>query len=386
MAIVTDASSDSLGRGGSATLRARLTAPGSRSWYIGGGTGLLWQGILVATVLLEPGPVAPKVIALALLAVLFAAFLVIGPVISPEPTRVKLLVIGAYWLASCLLFPLIGVAAVWVWLLVLALAALTGLALRYTLGISALVVLAQVAVAASVGFDIGTGIPFAPIVSAVVAATLVAASVNRSTNASLRRANGEIARLAVVEERARFGRDLHDVLGHTLTVVTVKSELARRLVAGDPAKAEAELADIEMLARSALADLRLAVANYREIALDTELIAANTALSAAGIAAHLPDTTGTVDPALGGTFAWVLREGVTNVIRHSGATHCWVTVGRDWLTIADDGRGRSADDLHGADGGNGLRGLRERAAEVGAHLETGRSRHSGFEVTVRRAA
>lgn len=366
------------------SLRARLSAPGSRAWYLGGATGLLWQLILVSTVAFTPGDVLPKIAALVLLLVLYTAFLLLGPLIAPESARVKLMAIGGYWLASCLLFPLIGIVAVWLWLLVIALAAFSGLSVRYRLGISVLVVLIQVAVAASVHLDVRTGIPFAPVVSAVVAASLLIVSLISSSNANLRLAHDEIARLAVVEERARFGRDLHDVLGHSLTVVTVKSELARRLVTIDPVKAEAEIADIEKLARSALADLRLAVANYREIALDSELAAAHTALLAAGITAHLPEITDSVDPALRSTFAWVLREGITNVIRHSGATECWVTIGRDWLTVADNGRGR--DTPLAIEGGNGLRGLRERAEEVGAVLETAASAQGGFELTARRAA
>jgi two-component system sensor histidine kinase DesK len=189
----------------------------------------------------------------------------------------------------------------------------------------------------------------------------------------------------VVEERARFGRDLHDVLGHSLTVVTVKSDLARRLVKIDPDRAETEIAEIEQLTRSALADLRVAVANYRDIGLDSELVAARTALTAAGIRAHLPDDSSAVDPRLQGVFAWVLREGVTNVIRHSGATGCWVSLAPDRLTVADNGRGTEAA-VALTDNGHGLRGLRERTEAIGAVIEIGRSSHGGFELTARAAA
>lgn len=382
MTVVTDDAVDSQPRT-LRSLRARLSAPGSRARYLGGASGLLWQLILVSTVAFTPGEVLPKIAALVLLLVLYTTFLLLGPLIAPESPRVKLMAIGGYWLASCLLFPLVGVVAIWLWLLVIGLAAFSGLGVRYGLGISVLVVLIQVAVAASVRFDVTTGIPFAPVVSAVVAASLLIVSKISSSNANLRVAHDEIARLAVVEERARFGRDLHDVLGHSLTVVTVKSELARRLVRIDPEKAEAEIADIEKLARSALSDLRLAVTNYREIALVSELAAAHTALLAAGITPHLPEAADAVDPALRGTFAWVLREGITNVIRHSGASECWVGLGPDWLTVSDDGRGGTPVEIGS---GNGLRGLRERAEEAGAVLETGASTQGGFELTARRAA
>ena len=209
----------------------------------------------------------------------------------------------------------------------------------------------------------------------------------------LRQAQSEVARLAVVEERARFSRDMHDVLGHSLTVVTVKSELARRLVSLDPARAEAEIADIERLSRGALADLRAAVAGYREMSLSTELAAAQTALAAADIEAHLPRNGEIVRPQFRQLFGWVLREGVTNVIRHSGAENCWVELTEDSLVVSDDGRGAGMVGLVGADaaplaqrGGNGLDGLGARAREAGARIVAGPSIHGGFQLSVRKAA
>jgi two-component system sensor histidine kinase DesK len=208
----------------------------------------------------------------------------------------------------------------------------------------------------------------------------------------LKQAQGEIARLAVIEERARFSRDMHDVLGHSLTVVTVKSELAQRLVALDPAKAEAEIADIERLSRSALADLRAAVAGYRQMSLSTELAAAQAGLAAADIQAHLPRNGEDVDPQLRELFGWVLREAVTNVIRHSGSRNCWVSVDRDSLDIEDDGRGLGP---VAADGpadtarepvarGNGLDGLVDRARNAGARILIGPSERGGLRLTVRK--
>ncbi|MHC5795562.1 sensor histidine kinase [Lacisediminihabitans sp. FW035] len=362
----------------------RLRAHGARSWYIGAASGLLWQSILVASVLFLDLPLVSKVLGLVLLAVLYAGFMLLGPVIWHESIRVRLVSIGLYWALSCLLFPLIGPIAIWMWLLVVSLAAFTNLPPRLAVGLSLLVVLAQLAIGASVAFTIG--LVFAPIVTTVTAATMIGLGLISQSNLNLRVANTEIARLAVVEERARFSRDLHDVLGHTLTVVTVKSELARRLVTIDPTKAEAEIADIERLTRGALADLRLAVSNYRETSLEAELAASRTALEAAGILAHLPDSVPPLDSRLQGVFAWVLREGVTNVIRHSGAAACWVTIETQSLTVADDGRGPDAPDTAGTVSGNGLRGLRERSAEAAAELLVGQSARGGFELVVRGAA
>ena len=369
-------------------VRDRLRAHGARSWYIGAASGLLWQSILVASVLFLDLPVVSKVLGLVLLAVLYALFMVLGPVIWNESIRTRLIAILAYWAVSFLLFPLIGPIAIWMWLLVVSLAAFTNLPPRLAVGISVLVVLMQLGTGASVAFTMG--LLFAPIVTTVSAATLIGLGLISRSTSNLREANDEIARLAVVEERARFGRDLHDVLGHTLTVVTVKSELARRLVTIDPVKAEAEIADIERLTRSALADLRLAVSNYRETSLDAELAAARTALEAAGIDPHLPDSFPKLDSRLEGVFAWVLREGVTNVIRHSGAAECWVTIETHSLRVADDGRGPDTT-VPGAAvpsptvTGNGLRGLRERSAEASAELLVGRSPQGGFELVVRGA-
>jgi len=366
----------------------RLRAQGARSWYIGAASGLIWQVLLVVSVLSLDLPVLSKVIGLVLLAALYAAFMLLGPIIWNESIRTRLVTIAAYWAVSFLLFPLIGPIAIWVWLLVVSLAAFTNLPPPLAIGTSVLVILVQFGIGAATAF--AHGVLFAPIVTAVGAAGLIGLGLISRTNVNLRLANDEIARLAVVEERARFGRDLHDVLGHTLTVVTVKSELARRLVTIDPAKAAAEIADIERLTRSALADLRLAVSNYRETSLDAELAAARTALEAAGIDPHLPDSFPKLDSRLEGVFAWVLREGVTNVIRHSGAAECWVTIETHSLRVADDGRGPDTT-VPGATvpgptvTGNGLRGLRERSAEASAELLVGRSPQGGFELVVRGA-
>jgi two-component system sensor histidine kinase DesK len=360
-------------------VRDRLRAHGARAWYIGAGSGLIWQILLVVGVLFLDLPVFSKVLGLVLLAALYATFMVIGPIIWNESIRTRLVAIAAYWAVSFLLFPLIGPIAIWMWLLVVSLAAFVNLPLRLAIGTSVLVILVQFGIGVATAF--AHGVVFAPIVTAVGSAGLIGLGLISRTNVNLRVANDEIARLAVVEERARFGRDLHDVLGHTLTVVTVKSELAQRLVTIDPAKAEIEIADIERLTRSALADLRLAVSNYRETSLDGELVAAKTALDAAGIEANLPESP--LNPRQQGVFAWVLREGVTNVIRHSGATACWVTIDDRSLTVADDGCGL---DSSATTEGNGLRGLRERGAQAGAELHIGASIRGGFELAVRGAS
>ena len=191
-------------------------------------------------------------------------------------------------------------------------------------------------------------------------------------NIDLVRAHQTNAELAVENERTRFARDLHDILGHSLTVITVKAELANRLLDVDHERARAELVDLERLSRDALADVRRAVEGYRELTLPGELARARTALAAAEIEAELPNSTDDVPTHLRELFAWTVREGVTNVIRHSGASRCTVRLSPDAAEVVDDGTGPSTSVVAGASSraGSGLVGLRERAAAVGGTVTT----------------
>lgn len=206
---------------------------------------------------------------------------------------------------------------------------------------------------------------------AVLLASFAMFGVTRLTqrNAELQAAQQEIRRLAVAEERARTARDLHDILGHSLTVVAVKAELAGRLLELDPARAATEIADVERLARQALADVRGTVGAYRGVSLATELAGARSALTAAGIAAELPETAPSLPAERDELFGWTVREGVTNVVRHSGARRCEIRVGPAAVEVRDDGRGPA--DAPG-DAGHGLVGLRERARRLDATVTVGR--------------
>jgi len=197
-----------------------------------------------------------------------------------------------------------------------------------------------------------------------------------SRNIDLLRAQEENAGLAVENERTRFARDLHDILGHSLTVITVKAELAQRLLDVDTERARVELADLERLSRDALSDVRRAVEGYRELTLPGELARARTALAAAEIDAVLPSSADAVPTELRELFAWTVREGVTNVIRHSGAQTCEIRLTEHSVEVRDDGEGSDT-----SVAGSGLTGLTERAGAAGASVSV-RALAPGFSLSV----
>jgi two-component system sensor histidine kinase DesK len=203
--------------------------------------------------------------------------------------------------------------------------------------------------------------------------------------AQLREARERVAQLAVAEERARVTRDLHDVLGHGLTTITVKAGLARRLLEdGATDRAITEVSDVERLSRQVLSEVRATVSAQREASLPAELASARAVLAAAGITADLPQAVDNLAPQYHEPFAYVLREAITNVVRHSDARRCEVRLGPSWLEVRDDGSGGEPNgagnggEPNGA--GNGLAGLRERLTSLDATLEAGRLPGGGFRL------
>jgi two-component system sensor histidine kinase DesK len=197
-------------------------------------------------------------------------------------------------------------------------------------------------------------------------------------------ARGEVARLAANEERLRIARDLHDLLGHTLSLIVLKSEVASRLADRDPVKSLAEVDDIQAVARQALADVREAISGYRQRNLTDELQNVQSVLAAADIELTIK-TSGTPLPdQVDGLFGWAVREGVTNIVRHSRARTATITVSRRGddavLRIVDDGTGGRD---HTGPAGNGLRGLEERVAASGGTVEAGPRPDGGFRLNVR---
>ena len=195
----------------------------------------------------------------------------------------------------------------------------------------------------------------------------------------LHEARAEVARLAASEERLRMARDLHDLAGHSLATITLKAELARKLMTVDQSRAEQQILDLEHVSRQALADIREAVSGYRRATLAVELASARTALTAAGIELEADQSVAVRSGELAGgveeALAWCLREAVTNVVRHSHARLCRVRLieasvdGESTITleVLDDGVGAlGADEAVAAPPGNGLSGLRKRLQVVSA--------------------
>lgn len=195
-------------------------------------------------------------------------------------------------------------------------------------------------------------------------------------NLTLLEARAEVARLASEAERNRIARDLHDLVGHSLTAITVKSNLARQLAENEQSPALAEIAEVEQLSRQALADVRAAVSGYRDVTLASELARARELLRASGIVADIPTATEPANPVAQELFGWAVREGVTNVVRHASATRCTVVVSAAGVTVTDDGAGVESRE------GNGLSGLRERADASGARVTAGPIDPRGWQLRV----
>ena len=190
----------------------------------------------------------------------------------------------------------------------------------------------------------------------------------------LHAARRELTRLAVIEERERLARDLHDLLGQALSMITLKSELARQLVTEEPDRCAQELSQIERVARQTLREVREAVAGYRQPHLSSELEGARQLLEAAGIEGEIDPIQEALPPAIDAALAWAVREGVTNVIRHSRARHCRIHLthknGMSGVEVLSDGGGREQEEST-ARPGLGLAGLRERVCTLGGDLEAG---------------
>jgi two-component system sensor histidine kinase DesK len=338
-----------------------------------------YGGVLIWIPILLLGPIfslpdggAPRATAVSVIALMAVAsavaMLAPGPSTALRPWALIALVVLAAAVAASTLFSQ-GWLPVWVLLAITTPGVLRGWWLLVAL---AFVMAGSLLATASFTADITTLQVQGFVVSLAGAATTSFLRLTETVE-DLRRTRQELARVAVVAERERFARDLHDLLGHTLSVMVVKSQAVRRLVRTDPDSAAQHAADIETVGRAALVEVREAVDAMRTPTLADELAGAKRALEAAGIDARVPeprlDLTEETDEAL----AWSVREGVTNVLRHSGASHCRIELANGAadevrLVVADDGVGGPTPDPARS---GGLDGLRRRVASAGGDLTAG---------------
>ena len=234
---------------------------------------------------------------------------------------------------------------------------------------AALVLAIQVVLGALVAFWSGMPVAVYAMVAAIstlIGAVVIQAGITSRGNAKLRLAQEEVERLAKLAERERIARDLHDVIGHTLSLVVLKAELAQKLIPRDSNRAIAEIVELEGIARSGLAEVRQAITGYRTAGLDAELQHVRATLAAAGIEATIEARPVALPPAQETALSLALREAATNVIRHAAATRCHIRFySQDssvLMEVADNGRGGEAPF------GTGLTGMRERVQALGGIL------------------
>jgi two-component system sensor histidine kinase DesK len=207
---------------------------------------------------------------------------------------------------------------------------------------------------------------FCAFIAIAVGAGNLAAAQRMRANKRLDLAHEQIAHLAKLAERERIARDLHDVLGHTLSVVVLKSELAGKLLERDPERARSEIGDVEQIARKALGEVREAIRGYRSEGLAAEIARAQKTLDAAGVTLEFETTPPQLAPAEETVLSLIVREAVTNIVRHAQARRCRLEFAANGtgtaLVVEDDGRGGIRQE------GNGLRGMRERVESMGGQL------------------
>jgi len=277
----------------------------------------------------------------------------------------------------------------WLGLLIYTCACATG---RLPQGLAVRAVAALMLLTIALGWlthDAWSDLALAPFWVGITGASVILMAYLRRTNRALRVARAEVARLAVEAERLRFARDLHDLLGHDLARIALQSEVVEALVPTAPERAIATAREMGEAARTALQEVRAAVAGYRQPTLASELRGAGEILAAAGISYRCEGERVAVPPAVEAALAWAVREGVTNAVKHSRARRCTIRVTQDvgyvGVEVGDDGPGRGAAGtvlFTASGGGSGLAGLAERAAALGGRCDAGPRPGGGFHLSV----
>jgi two-component system, NarL family, sensor histidine kinase DesK len=291
-------------------------------------------------------------------------------------------------LAACVIYGGGGATALWIYV-----SAIAGLAIpRQRTAIWVLALATACYCVTSLTSHVGMGdflINLLPVV--LLGLAMIGLRNHFELTRELSEARETVARLAASQERLRLARDMHDLTGQSLSMITLKSELALRLLGRLPAgpdrdRARDEIEQVGAVSRQTLHDIREAISGYRRPTLAVEIITARAALEAAGITPHddadLTLLSGTFDPDAEAALAWCLREAVTNVVRHSGARSCQIRLARRGgtlsLEVRDDGRGHVGAEPSGS--GTGLRGMSERLRAVGGSLELRPAEAPGFRL------
>jgi two-component system sensor histidine kinase DesK len=323
--------------------------------------------------------------------VVFSALYAILVPAWPTPSRYAqpgLAVLALLAVAGCVFYGPTGLVALWIFM-----ASASGLlvrdrrwAVRAVVGCIACYLIFSLTTHADSGNFLGNLIPVV-----FIGFAMIGLRRQFQLTAELAGAREEVAQLAASEERLRLARDMHDLTGQSLSMITLKSELAARLLGRLPGGAERdrvqdEIEQVAAVSRQTLRDIREAISGYRRPTLAVEVITARTALASAGIAARdeadLMVLSGTFDPDAEAALAWCLREAVTNVVRHSGAQNCCISLtsraGTMSLTVRDDGRGLADAASPRERAGSGLHGMSERLSAVGGTLELRPDLRPGF--------
>ncbi|WP_051797478.1 sensor histidine kinase [Streptomyces sp. NRRL S-337] len=261
------------------------------------------------------------------------------------------------------------------------------LAATSALAVPARMTLPALAIMISLAIFVGGRVDAARSVSLVVMTAAVGLAMTTyrrilDLNTELRRTRRELARAAVTEERLRFSRDMHDMLGHSLLQLTLHTEVTRRLYRAGETDVEAELLRIENMGREALERVRTAVTGYRKLSLTTVIDESRLTLADAGVSVTVRNVADALPEDIETTLSWIAREALTNVVRHAKATSCRVEIrtesGRAVLEVTDDGTGPEHHEP--GPGGNGLAGLAERVTALAGRLDTGPAPGGGFRL------
>jgi len=373
------------------TIKAVAALDDAAEHGLSGPRRLVWSGVWLAFLGYPIGDIVSRhhstaweAAAWASLAVFVAVYLrTMWLALGPEVRSARPAVTG--WLAALIVvtFTMVaGFGAPWggviIYLGVATGASLTNRAALATLGGIA---------AVSIGIGVAVGVSasdlaFVTFLTTALGVTMLGVRRMFQLIVELRDARDEVARLTAAEQRLRFARDLHDVLGHNLSAIALKSQVARRTLHTDLGAAAAALEDVEAVAHRSLDDVRALVSGYRHPSLAEELAVAEELLVAAGVQPLIERPEQLPGGRSDELLAWAVREGATNVVRHSRAAHCRITItagdGQARLEVADDGTAANGDAV-----GSGLRGLRERMAEVGGEMDARPLDSGGFRLSVR---